>query len=110
MVKIIDQILKNRKDFIYMKEISPEKRKTAPIISFIMSILLVGTGQMINGQVKKGILMLVISLIINFIFIKFNVQYSEIIKLCIYLYSGYDAYKLTKSLKSGKTVKEFKFF
>lgn len=93
-----------------MKEISPEKRKTAPIISFLMSVLLVGTGQIINGQIKKGILMLVLSIVINLIFIKINFQYAEIVKLFIYLYSGYDAYKLSKTLKNGRPVKEFKFF
>lgn len=92
------------------KIVTSESRKTSPIIAFILSILLVGTGQIINGQWKKGLLMLILSIIINIIFWKTNFVYAEIIKLLIYLYSGYDAYKAAKALKSGKEINEFKFF
>lgn len=93
-----------------MKKITSEKRKTAPIIAFLFSLLLVGLGQILNGQVRKGILMFLVSLLFNLIMMETSFVYMEIIRIIVCLYSGYDAYKLAKTLKKGKEVSEFKFF
>ena len=93
-----------------MKQITPEKRKTAPFIAFILSMLLAGLGQIMNGQIKKGFIILISCISINIVTYLIQFQYADIVNIFLYLYAAYDAYKLSKTLKGGKSVSEFKFF
>ncbi|MCQ2977344.1 MAG: hypothetical protein MJ232_04945 [archaeon] len=62
-------------------------RKIAGIISFILP----GIGHIIQGRIKKGIIMFIIFLITLLLFI---IPGMGIIRLIYMLYSAYDAYKI----------------
>lgn len=65
----------------------------SPIISGILSFIIPGLGQALNGDVKKGIILFIIALIMGLIatFI-FRQWIVYIIDLLISLYAAYDAY------------------
>ncbi|WP_458454126.1 hypothetical protein [Methanobrevibacter sp.] len=69
------------------------KNMVNAIISAILSFIIPGLGQAINGDVKKGVVLLVIALIMGLIasFI-FRSWIVYIINICISLYAAYDAY------------------
>ncbi|MCQ2971210.1 hypothetical protein SAMN05216439_0145 [Methanobrevibacter gottschalkii] len=66
-----------------------------PIIAAIISFFLPGIGQIIQGaDVKKGIIMFVIAIILGWLLVNFLGSLGNII-YCIYaLYAAYDAYKI----------------
>lgn len=66
-----------------------------PIIAAIISFFLPGIGQIIQGaDVKKGIIMFVIAIILGWLLVTFLGSLGNII-YCIYaLYAAYDAYKI----------------
>ena len=64
----------------------------SPIVAAIISFILPGIGQVVQGETKKGIIMFVISLILAVL-----LQYVSllgIIYLIYAIYAAYDAYKM----------------
>lgn len=64
-----------------------------PIISAILSFIIPGLGQLINGDVKKGVILFVIAVIMGIIASWiFRSWLAHIINIFISLYAAYDAY------------------
>ncbi|MBR4448109.1 hypothetical protein [Methanobrevibacter sp.] len=64
-----------------------------PIISAILSFIIPGLGQAINGDIKKGIILFVLALIMGIIASWiFRSWVVYIINLFIAIYAAYDAY------------------
>lgn len=88
-------------------KINNEKNKSRnPIIAFLSAFFITGFGQVYNGQIKKGILFLLITLTVPFILglIRFGVFFSGFIAIIIAdfsfrIYVIYDAVKNAKRLK-----------
>lgn len=76
---------------------------TNPAIMGLLSFLLVGLGQMIMGQVTKGIVMLIGALILGF----FTFGLSALLTTPI---SIIDAVLIAKKKQQGKQIGEWEFF
>ena len=74
-----------------------------PAIPALLSLLLTGLGQIVNGQVAKGILVFVLSIIFSILTLGFSVYITLPIVII-------DAYLIAKKRKEGKKVEKFEFF
>jgi uncharacterized membrane protein YvbJ len=90
---------------IQLKELQKAQTSDAtnPIIMGLLSFLLVGLGQMIMGQVTKGIVMLIGSMVLAF----FTFGLSAFITTPI---SIIDAVLIAKKKQRGHLVNEWEFF
>ena len=66
------------------------------IIAALMSLIIPGTGQIVSGEVKKGIIFLAIEAILYILFLTVNPG-IVIISIIFAIYAAYDAYKGAKS-------------
>lgn len=84
--------------------------KVTPTVAVILSILITGLGQMINGQLIKGLTMLIAGFIGTFIISMFTCGIGAIIAVpAVWIISGLDAYNCTKILETGGTLGEWEF-
>lgn len=77
------------------QEAAQAKNKN-PILALILSLIICGVGQMYNGQVLKGIVLLAACLIMYFIFWG--------ISFIIVIYAMYDAYTTAVKINNGEAV------
>jgi len=85
------------------KRIAPKSQPTDPAIACLLSILLVGLGQLILGQTIKGIVMFLGACVLGAL----TLGGVWIITLPL---SAIDAYLIAKKLKEGKSVGKWEFF
>ncbi|MBM7649904.1 TM2 domain-containing membrane protein YozV [Bacillus ectoiniformans] len=74
-----------------------------PLLIALLSFLITGLGQMIVGQVKKGAVILICSVIFGMI--TFGMSAFITVPIAII-----DAYLIAKKKKEGKEVGEWEFF
>lgn len=87
---------------------TPDKMKVEPAIAALLSFVLLGLGQIINGQTAKGLVMLVVGLIANVFIGLLTCGLGLIISLPItYVIICLDAYNCTKILQAGGCLGEF---
>lgn len=83
----------------------PVKEKI-PILALILSFFLPGLGQLYNRHFEKGIILIIISLPLSFLF---SYQILKIIFLVIWIFGMFDAYDSANRMNKGKPVnKSFK--
>ena len=96
-----------------------------PIVSAVVSLIIPGVGQMINGQMKKGLILLVgyivlwIAVVILYMvggiilgMITFGITsclccFLYIIPFIVNLYAAYDAYKTANDINAGLIVRDW---
>ncbi len=88
----------NSSEYVY-----PSDKKIDPGIACVLSIFFPGVGQMINGQVVKGIVLLVAAYVIG----PFT---CGVVTLAACIVAGIDAYKCAKALEDGITLRKWSFF
>ena len=71
--------------------------KKNPILALILSLIICGVGQMYNGQLLKGVIMLVATIIMA-------IATLWPISLIIVVYSMYDAYTTAQKINNGEVV------
>jgi TM2 domain-containing membrane protein YozV len=82
-------------------QIAPSNPPKDPIIAAVLSFLLLGgVGQMYLGQTKKGIIIIVATLILACVGVGFVIPFV----------GAYDAYVIGNKLKEGKSVGDMEFF
>ncbi len=82
-------------------EIEPAKPQRSPVIASLLSFFLLGgAGQIYLGQTKKGILLIVLTLVGSLF----------LIGLIVFPIGAIDAYLLAKRLENGETLGEWEFF
>jgi TM2 domain-containing membrane protein YozV len=74
-----------------------------PGFAAILSFLIVGVGQIYNGQIGKGILLIVIQ-VINFIIMLFTLFLWAPVYLAVFAYAIWDAYNVAKEINEGEIV------
>ena len=85
-------------------QIPPADPPKDPIVAAVLSfILLGGVGQMFLGQQKKGIILIVVSLLAWCISV-------GTLGWIVQILGAYDAYVIATKLKSGKSVGDMEFF
>lgn len=72
-----------------------------PGLAAVLSFLIVGVGQIYNGQIGKGILFMVIQ-VINFIIMIFTLFLWTPVYLAVFAYCVWDAYDTAKKINSGE--------
>lgn len=72
-----------------------------PTVAVLLSCLVVGLGQMYNGQIVKGIVLLGVSIGVCVIF--------PYLSCVCWVVAMIDAYKIANKLNDGKTVGEWEF-
>jgi TM2 domain-containing membrane protein YozV len=70
-------------------------RRKEPVLSLILSFLLPGVGQVYNGQVRKGLIMLVVYILL---------WWTCIVTLVLWIYGMYDGYTTAERINRGETV------
>ena len=88
------------------KVVTPDKLSVDPVVAVILSFFLCGLGQMVNGQLNKGLLLLAI-----------NVVQATLLSCCcgLGIITGFigsvlimiDAYKCADALKHGESLGEY---
>ena len=82
-------------------QISPSDPPKDPMIAAVLSLILLGgVGQIWMGQQKKGIILIVASVVLYCLGLGWIIQ----------LVGAYDAYVIGNKLKSGKSVGDMEFF
>lgn len=82
-------------------QIAPSNPPKDPIIAAVLSFLLLGgVGQMYLGQTKKGIIIIVATIILACVGVGFVIPFV----------GAYDAYVIGNKLKEGKSVGDMEFF
>jgi TM2 domain-containing membrane protein YozV len=66
------------------------------ILAALMSLIIPGTGQIVSGEVKKGIIFLAIEIILYILFLTVSPS-IVIISFLFAIYAAYDAYNVAKS-------------
>lgn len=77
-----------------------------PMMACVLSVLLVGLGQIVLGQTSKGVAMLTGT----FVFVLLTCGWGAIFAPFIWLFSGVDAFKIATKLKNGHSVRQWEFF
>ena len=77
-----------------------------PVLMCVLSVLLIGLGQMLLGQTWKGITMLTAVIVLSVATCGFFLIAAPI----VWLIAGLDAYRIANKLKQGKTVAPWEFF
>lgn len=78
---------------------APTAGEKSPGLSAVLSFLIVGLGQIYNGQIGKGIVLIicyVISILLCFVLIGF------ILVPILWIYGIYDAYNTAKKINAGE--------
>lgn len=74
-----------------------------PWLIALLSFFITGLGQIVAGQIKKGIAMLIVSVVLG----AFSGGFSALFTIPI---STIDGYLIAKKIKSGQQVEEWEFF
>ncbi len=69
-----------------------------PVLAAILSLVIVGVGQIYNGQIVKGIILLVVTVIFGLTGI------GLIISFIIWVFAIYDAYNTAQRINNGEIV------
>jgi molecular chaperone DnaK (HSP70)/TM2 domain-containing membrane protein YozV len=88
------------------KLVQPSKRPKNPFLMAVLSFLVVGLGQMILGQVAKGVVMLVGVVTVALI----TAGLAAALAPVVWILSACDAYAIARKLKDGEAVGKWKFF
>ena len=88
-------------------KVHPSDPPKDPVLMCVLSVLLVGLGQMILGQTAKGAVMLCTALFFGIPLALFT--YGLAIP-AVWFMSGADAYRIGQKLKQGRSVGEWEFF
>lgn len=89
--------------------VTPDKLVLEPTIACVVSRLLTGLGQMINGQIEKGLLLLFGGMGAIFIITLLTCGIGAILSPLVIVISALDAYKCAKRLQMGQSLGKYEF-
>ncbi|MGO8748919.1 MAG: hypothetical protein ACLQNE_23385 [Thermoguttaceae bacterium] len=69
----------------------------------LLSLVIVGLGQMLLGQTIKGVVMLIAAMVLGVLTVGLAI-------VVVWPVSAIDAYMIAKKLREGKSVGEWEFF
>ena len=89
--------------------VTPDKLKVEPAVATLLSFLLTGLGQMVNGQVEKGLTLLFGGVAAVFIITLLTCGIGSISAFVLVGISMIDAYKCAQILQSGRPIGKWEF-
>lgn len=93
----------------YTDMVPPSKLTVEPVIAALLSCVVIGLGQMINGQLEKGILLLIGSVVAVSIIAVVTCGIGAIIAPIVAVVSALDAYKCAVRLQNGQPIGKYEF-
>jgi TM2 domain-containing membrane protein YozV len=81
---------------VQMDQKTDRVQKKNPLIALILSLIITGVGQIYNGQVRKGVILLVVFFIVFVIFWP--------LALIVWLFGMYDAYTTAGKINNGDRI------
>lgn len=89
--------------------VTPDKLVLEPAMACVVSCLLTGLGQMINGQIEKGLLLLFGGMGAIFVIALLTCGIGAILSPLVIVVSALDAYKCAKRLQMGQSIGKYEF-
>jgi len=89
--------------------VTPDKLKVEPTIACILSIFVTGLGQMLNGQLEKGLILLIGGYIFVFAISLLTCGIGAISAPILIVFSALDAYKCAQRLQSGQSIGKYEW-
>ena len=89
--------------------ITPDELKVEPTIACILSIFVTGLGQMLNGQLEKGLILLIGGYIFVFAISLLTCGIGAISAPILIVFSALDAYKCAQRLQSGQSIGKYEW-
>lgn len=99
-------------NFMYGQQdnlVYPSSLSLEPSLSALLSIVIVGLGQMINGQLEKGLIMMFVGYISVTIIALLTCGFGFIMFPLLLTVSAIDAYKCASKLQSGQCIDKYEF-
>ena len=89
--------------------VTPNQLKVEPVVACILSVLLVGLGQMINGQIGKGLTLLFGGMAAVFVVTLVTCGIGAVLAPVPMIIAAIDAYKCAQILQSGRPIGKWEF-
>lgn len=99
-------------NFMYGQQdnlVYPSSLSLEPSLSALLSIVIVGLGQMINGQLEKGLILMFVGYISVTIIALLTCGFGFIMFPLLLTVSAIDAYKCAAKLQSGQCIDKYEF-
>ena len=103
--------------FSSTEQIQPSDPPKNPIIAAVLSLILLGgVGQIYLGQTKKGIIILVVTLLLSCVGIGFIILVVTLLLSCVgigfitWIVGIIDAYIMADKLQKGETIGDMQWF
>ena len=99
-------------NFMYGQQdnlVYPSSLSLEPSLSALLSIVIVGLGQMVNGQLEKGLILMFVGYISVTIISLLTCGFGFIMFPLLLTVSAIDAYKCASKLQSGQCIDKYEF-
>ena len=99
-------------NFMYGQQdnlVYPSSLSLEPSLSALLSIVIVGLGQMVNGQLEKGLILMFVGYISVTIIALLTCGFGFIMFPLLLTVSAIDAYKCAAKLQSGQCIDKYEF-
>lgn len=89
--------------------VTPDKLALEPTLACLVSVLVVGLGQMINGQIEKGLLLLFGGMFAVIAIAFITCGFGAVLSPLLIVVSALDAYNCAKRLQMGQSIGKYEF-
>jgi TM2 domain-containing membrane protein YozV len=89
--------------------VTPDKLTLEPAIACLLSVFVAGLGQMINGQIEKGLIILLGGMAIIFVVTLVTCGIGALLSPVLIAFSAIDAYKCAQRLQNGQCLGKYEF-
>lgn len=87
----------------------PSSLSLEPALAALLSVVIVGLGQMVNGQLEKGLILMFVGYISVTIVSLLTCGFGLIMFPVLLTVSAIDAYKCAEKLQSGQCIEKYEF-
>lgn len=89
--------------------VTPDKLKVEPIIATIISIVIPGLSQMINGQIEKGLIIMVGGYLAVCVITLMTCGIGAILSPILSIFAALDAYQCADRLHNGQSIRKYEY-
>lgn len=89
--------------------VTPDRLALEPTLACLVSVLVVGLGQMINGQIEKGLLLLFGGMFAIIAIAFITCGFGAVLSPLLIVVSALDAYNCAKRLQMGQSIGKYEF-
>ena len=89
--------------------VTPDKLALEPTLACLVSVLVIGLGQMLNGQIEKGLLLLFGGMFAVIAIAFITCGFGAVLSPLLIVVSALDAYNCAKRLQMGQSIGKYEF-